>query len=119
MTCVSPRSSDNWRWPGTRWGVGGSNPSGRTIQIWSKPPFSRLDRQLRGASYCNTATVQRPSRSTGDYNEGFVAADPQVFYPIPRFHHRWRETDSLVAIQNAKIDLVAIDICDQPKVSAT
>jgi len=39
--------------------------------------------------------------------------------PNSRFHHRWRETDSLVATQDARIDLVAIDICDQPEVSAT
>jgi hypothetical protein len=29
-------------------GAAASHPSGRTIQIWSKPPLSRLDRQLGG-----------------------------------------------------------------------
>src|SRR5260221_6973703 len=32
-------------------GAVASNPSGRSIQIWSNPPISRLDRQLGGRSY--------------------------------------------------------------------
>jgi hypothetical protein len=55
----------------------GSNPSGRAIQISLKAPHKRLARQLRRASYSNTATVERSSRSSGDDIEGFVPADPR------------------------------------------
>jgi antitoxin ParD1/3/4 len=34
--------------------------------------------------------------------------------PNSRFHHRWRETDSLVATQNARIDLVALTFAISP-----
>ena len=43
-----------WRRSGAKRRTSGaatSNPSGRSIQIWSKPPISRLDHQLGGRPY--------------------------------------------------------------------
>jgi len=87
--------------------------------FWSKPLISGLDRQLGERLYIairqlsNVRTAPQVTKM-----KALLLPTPGVL-PNSRFHHRWRETDSLVATQSARIDLVAIDICDQPEVSAT
>jgi len=93
--------------------------TGRAIQISLKAPNKRLDRQLRRASYIairQLSNVRAAPQVTT--LKALLLPTPGVL-PNSRFHHRWRETDSLVATQYARIDLVAIDICDEPEVSAT
>jgi hypothetical protein len=98
-----------------------SNPSGRAIQISLKAPNKRLDRQLRRASYIAIRQLSnvRTAPQVTTLEALLLPTPPKVFYPIRRFHNGWCATDSLVAYQNARISLVAIDICDQPEVSAT
>ena len=79
-------------------GAAASHPSGRTIQIWSKPPISRLDRQLGGGPYIamrHLSNVRAAPQVTT--LKALLLPTPGV-YAIPRIHNLWRATDRLVAV---------------------